>query len=433
MDEFSIENLAENILTRWLKTRVETVYGISIEPEVFPPDNSEFGDSTTNLPFNLAGVVKKSPVEIGREIIAENIPEIFSDAQVVGGYINFWLSDEYIHHMIRNIITHPECWGKIINHNPKKIQVEFVSANPTGPLNIVSARAATVGSTLANVLSAIGNNVQTEFYVNDAGNQIKLLTESFNIRIAQIKGENVQLPENAYHGEYLIEYAREYMENDEPIPAMDWILERILAEQKETLHRFRTDFDVWFSEREFRKSGKIEQVLNRLEQKSLIYHNEGAKWFSASKIDPDVEDFVLVKSDGEWAYGLVDIAYHINKFEERQFDIVYTILGPDHHGHKARLETAMNALGHKNKLKIIILQQVNLIENGERVMMSKRAGKLITMDVLVDDVGVDAARYFFLARKAEAHLDFDINLARDTSEENPVYYIQYAYARINGI
>ena len=417
-----------------MNKRTKQLYDIEIAPEIFEPDNFEFGDLSTNLPFKLTKAVRKAPNIIGQEILNTDIPKIFSQAKIAGaGYINFWLSDDYLHNNIININKHPDEWGKFSTEYSKNIQIEFVSANPTGPLNIVSARAAAVGSTIANLLESIGHNVITEFYVNDAGNQVRLLGESFLYRIAQIKGENVEMPEDGYLGEYLVDYAREYIEKSPDENPNEWILQKILSEQKEILARFRTHFDSWFSESEFRKTGKVEQVLQRLIDKGLVYEYEGAKWFKASQINLDAKDFVLVKSDGQWAYGLVDIAYHANKFEERGFDIVYTILGPDHHGHKARMESAMKALGHDDKLKIIILQQVNLIEQGNKVKMSKRAGKIITMDVLLEDVGVDAARYFFLARKAESHLDFDLDLARKTSDENPVYYIQYAYARIQSI
>ena len=432
MDKFF--KLPEKILGRYIGERVKTLYGAEPEVEVSYTDNFDFGDLTTNVAFSLAKVAKKAPVKIAEEIAAGDIPPIFSRADVVKGYINFWFAEKFLSDVAERIIAAPEGWGFVQpDEEPKKIQVEFVSANPTGPLNVVSARAATVGSVLVEALRRLGHSVVAEYYINDAGNQIRLLEESFVARIRQVKGEDVPVPEDGYHGEYLLDYAREYVEAGEPGSPGEWILQRIISEQKRVLERFRTHFDVWFSEREFRKSGKVEQVLRRLEEGGYTYKSGGALWFAASKINPEVDDFVLVKSDGQWAYGLVDIAYHAHKFEERGFDIVYTILGPDHHGHKLRMETAMKALGHEGKLQVLILQQVNLIEGGKRVMMSKRAGKLITMDVLIDEVGVDAARYFFLSRRAEAHLDFDLDLARDTSEENPVYYVQYAHARIRSI
>ena len=424
----------EKILARWLSDRANQLYGVEIEAEIFEPDNPEFGDLSTNLPFKLARTVRKPPKVIGEEILEADIPKIFSRAEMAGaGYINFYFDIDYLHSVVLDVNRNPDEWGRFQIENPKNIQIEFVSANPTGPLNIVSARAAAVGSTIAKLLELAGNKVTTEFYINDAGNQIRLLGESFRCRIEQVKGKQCEMPEDGYFGEYLVDYAREYVEKSPSEPPDEWILRRILDEQREILEKFRTHFDSWFSESEFRKTGKVEQVLERLTHSGLVYEYEGAKWFSASEINADAKDFVLIKSDGEWAYGLVDIAYHANKFEERGFDIVHTILGPDHHGHKARMESAMKALGHDGKLKIIILQQVNLIEGGEKVKMSKRAGKIITMDTLIEDVGIDAARYFFLARKAESHLDFDLALARKTSDENPVYYIQYAYARIQSI
>jgi len=424
-----------NILESWLAGRVKELFNAEVTIDITEPVNFNFGDLSTNLPFKLAKIAKKSPGQIGEEILSASIPEIFDRAEIAGtGYINFWLAEGFLHNIIRNIIQSPEEWFlKDCRNQPENIQIEFVSANPTGPLNIVSARAASVGSTLANTLRSAGHDVTTEFYINDCGNQIQLLRKSFGARILQIKGENTAIPEDGYRGEYLRDYAHEYLESNSQTTSEKWILQRILHEQKETLAGFNTDFDVWFPESKIRESNKVAEILERLDIDGYTYKSDNALWFAASQVNSAVEDFVLVKSDGEWAYGLVDIAYHADKFEGRRFDRIYTILGPDHHGHKARMETAMKALGHDEKLIVLILQQVNLIEGGEKVKMSKRLGKLITMKELMDDVGVDAARYFFLARRMEAHLDFDLNLARNTSEENPVYYIQYAYARIISI
>ncbi len=417
----------------WLSERTKALYGVDVDAEVTEPESPDFGDWTTNVPFQLARMLRKPPQAIGEEIVADKLPPGVGRAEVVGGYINFWLSERFLCDVVREVNFAPQRWGCIDYGRGELVQVEFVSANPTGPLNVVSARAAAAGSTLANALKAAGFKVKTEYYLNDAGNQIRLLGESFRARLAQLRGEEAEIPEGGYHGEYLLDYAREYLESAPGLSPDEWILRRIVEQQKSTLSRFRVHFDCWFSEREFRRSGKVEEVLDRLGRAGLTYEKDGALWFAASKVSPQVDDFVLVKSDGEWAYGLVDIAYHANKFEERGFSRVYTILGPDHHGHKARLEAAMKALGHEGKLCVLILQQVNLVEDGKRIKMSKRAGKLVTMDELIDDVGVDAARFFFLARRMEAHLDFDMNLARDTSEKNPVYYIQYAHARIQSI
>ncbi|MCD6418919.1 arginine--tRNA ligase [bacterium] len=434
--KYSMMNIfkTNRTIVDWLAGRAAELYDVDVVPDVFEPESLDFGDWTTNLPFQLARVARKSPADIATEIVDAELPKNISSAEVAGaGYINFRISKDALAGMVLSIISEPDRWGFSSPEKNVKIQVEFVSANPTGPMNIVSARAAAVGSTIANALRTAGYDVSTEFYLNDAGNQIRLLGESFLARIEQLRGKSAEIPEGGYFGEYLLDYAREYLSSGASENPQEWILKKITSEQKSVLKKFNTEFDVWFSEREFRSSGKVEEVLSRLRDGEHTYIKDGAEWFAASKIADDVEDFVLVKSDGEWAYGLVDIAYHINKFEERGFDIVYTILGPDHHGHRARLETAMKALGHPDKLKVLILQQVNLIENGEKIKMSKRAGKIITMTELIDDVGVDAARYFFLARKMEAHLDFDLDLARNTSDENPVYYIQYAYARIRSI
>ena len=424
---------AKKVLADWLSERVKNLFGEQFEPEIAEPENPDFGDLTTNVAFSLAKSLKKPPKFIAEKIVEADIPEFIEKAQVVGGYINFWLSKRFLVENAISAINDDAHWGKTILDKVQRINLEFVSANPTGPLNVVSARAAAVGSTLANLLIAIGHDVTTEYYINDAGNQIKLLGESFRARIAQLKGEHAEIPEDGYHGEYLIDYAKEYIEKNPSETPDEWIVKRIIKEQMETLRIYNTYYDVMFSEREFRESGKVEEVLKRLGESGLTYEKDSALWFSASKLRDDVEDFVLVRSNGEWTYGLVDLAYHANKFEERGFEKVINILGPDHHGHKARLEAGMKALGHDGKLSVLILQQVNLVEDNVKVKMSKRAGKLVTMKELIEDIGVDAARYFFLARRMEAHLDFDLNLARTTTEENPVYYIQYAHARIKSI
>jgi arginyl-tRNA synthetase len=425
--------LAHNEISNWLSNRILQLYGLDDEPEVLEPENPQFGDFTTNVAFQLAKKVRKAPLSIAEEIVNSDLPECIKGADVTAGYINFSLSNDVISSIIRNLLSNPDDWRKLHTEKAKKIQVEFVSANPTGPLNIVSARAAAVGSTMANILGSAGHNVTTEFLLNDTGNQIHLLDNSFEARIAQIKGNEATIPENGYHGEYIKDYAAEYIESGTHVKPEKWILNKITSEQKQSLEKFRTHFDVWFSEKKFRRSGKIESIIQRLESLGTTYERDKATWFAASKFNSNIKDFVLIKSDGEWAYGLVDIAYHANKFEERGFDKVYTILGPDHYGHRDRLEASMKALGHEDKLKILILQQVNIIEGSEKVKMSKRAGKIITMDELIDDVGVDAARFFFLARRMEAHLDFDLDLARETSDVNPVYYVQYAHARIRSI
>ncbi len=422
------------ILESWLSMRAFQLWGLNVIPEIAEPESPAFGDWTSNLPFKLASTLGRSPKEIAKQIIDAPLPKVINSARVAGsGYINFDYSDESLFTMLRSIISNPAKWGMIASDNPKKIQVEFVSANPTGPLNIVSARAAAVGSTMVNLLRAIGHNVVAEYYVNDAGTQMRLLGESFRARIAQLQGQDVLLPEEGYLGEYLVDYARQYLNSNTNEPPEKWIVNRILSEQKDTLQTFATEFDVWFSESEFRKRGKVEQIIKKFREMGLVYESDGALWFAASKVAEDVEDFVLIRANGEWTYALVDIAYHAEKLEERGFDFVHTIIGPDHHGHQTRMYSAMKTLGHDGKLTVHILQQVNLIEGGEKVKMSKRAGKMASMRDLIEDIGVDAARYFFLARRLEAHLDFELELARKTSEENPVYYIQYAHARIRSI
>ena len=321
--------------------------------------------------------------------------------------------------------------------------MEFISANPTGPLNVVSARAAAFGDTLCRIMRFIGYKAYKEFYINDAGNQVDILAESLELRYRELHGEKIdEFPPEAYHGEYIKEIAAKlnsveskllhYSELDRLRKMKHFALEEIHRMQKESLERFDVNFDNWMSEKKLRQEGTVEEVLSYLAEAHCTYEKDEAIWFSSTEFG-DEKDRVLMKADGNTTYLVPDIAYHLTKYQ-RKFDYLIDILGPDHHGYVPRLKAAIIALGHDvNKLEIIYLQHITLFEGGEQVKMSKRAGKIVTMDDLIDEVGKDAARYFFISRKPNAHLDFDLRLAKKKSNENPVYYIQYAYARINSI
>ncbi len=435
-----------------LSDTVKQLWGQTVTPEILIPDDFEFGDLATNAAFQLASLVKKAPKTIAQEIVDNiELPEDIAIAEPAGaGYVNFRYSEQFLHDMLAEIISEPEDFGKLNLGANERIQIEYVSANPTGPLNVVSARAAAVGSSLINILRHAGYNVDGEYYLNDAGGQVEMLHESFLARIRQGAGLDWEIPpEDGYHGEYLKDLATRYADSspkeyrklietwekdEEPnsAHAREWVLNELIASIKTDLQEFNTNFDRFFSEAKFRESGKVESVLDRLREQDSLIEKEGAVWFAADKFDDREEPFVLVKSDSEYAYAAVDIAYHQDKFD-RGYERVFDIWGPDHHGHIGRMKAAMKALGHEGKFDVLTLQQVNLLESGEKLVMSKRTGNIVTLRELIEDVGVDVARYFFIARRMEAHLDFDLDLAREESEENPVFYIQYAHARICNI
>jgi len=435
-----------------ISSTVKRLYNVDATPDFTVPDNLDFGDLTTNVPFQLASFARKSPRAISAEIAAElELPNYIESAEPAGGgFINFRYSIDFLREMLSEIISRPSDFGRIPIGNKHKVQIEYVSANPTGPLNIVSARAAAVGSSLVNILNHVHFDAHGEYYINDSGNQIEMLARSFIARIRQGAGLDWDIPQtDGYHGEYLADLAAEYADSfpekhrklveaweKEESPNLEhpgeWILKRLIGDIKSNLDDFRTEFDSFSSEREIRRSGKVELTLEKLHEHGDLFEKDSATWFAANKYNPDEDPFVLIKSDGQYAYAAVDIAYHQDKFD-RGFETAIDIWGPDHHGHVSRMKAAMDALGHREKFGVIILQQVNLLEGGEKVRVSKRAGHLVTLRELLDDVGVDAARYFFIARRTEAHLDFDLDLARSQSDENPVYYIQYAHARICNI
>ncbi|MCK4696344.1 MAG: arginine--tRNA ligase, partial [Candidatus Cloacimonetes bacterium] len=369
----------------------------------------------------------------------------YKSAEVAGpGFINFKVANNVYHKILVSIVNKNLHFGSSNYGRKKKILIEFVSANPTGPLNVVSARAAAYGDSLNRIMNFVGFESFTEFYVNDAGNQVDILAESIEIRYRELYGERIHdFPSEAYHGEYVKELAAKLnsiegsklfhiSEKDRLERMKDFALEEIHALQLESLEKFGVSFDNWMYEKKLRQEGILEEALSYLAEEKCTYDNDDAVWFSASKYG-DEKDRVLIKSDGNPTYLVPDIAYHITKYQ-RGFDYLIDVLGPDHHGHVAKLKAAIRALKYNvDKLEVIYLQQINIFEHGEKVMMSKRAGKIITMDELIREVGRDAARYFFIDRKPNAHLNFDLELAKKKSSENPVYYVQYAHARICSI
>lgn len=424
--------------------------------EVERPKDRAHGDWATNVALVLARSARKSPRDVAAAVVEHlNIAGTFIEsAEVAGpGFINFHLKDEWLHEVVRVALEKGADFGKTDEGKGRRVLVEFVSANPTGPLNVVSARHATVGDVLCNVLAAAGYDVDREYYVNDAGNQVRMLSISMDVRVRQLQGEDIELPEGAYPGDYMIPVAQAFLDEhgtserpdgppswQEGAPANsayeDWLqrlakfaVDYFVAEQKDVLKDYRVQFDRWFHETEVRDSGGAQGVVDKLKAAGHTYEKDGALWMRSTEFG-DNDDRVLIKSDGEFTYFVPDTAYHMNK-AERGYDIFINLLGRDHYGYHVRLAAALNALGvDPNRLEAIYLQLVHLVRGGEEVRMSKRRGEFVTMREFLDEVSVDAARWFFLMRSADVELDFDLDLANMQTSDNPVYYVQYAHARI---
>ncbi len=410
------------------------------------PKIKEHGDFSSNVALISSKMNEKNPMELA-EIFQTKLKRSkhFDDVTIAKpGFINFTISRNLYVDVIKNILESGEDYGRSEYGEGKKVLLEFVSANPTGPLNIVSARAAAYGDSLHRIMSFIGFDPTREFYINDAGNQVEILAESIELRFREILGERIgDMPIEAYHGEYVKDLAAKlntlegsrilHMSEIERIQKIKkFALEEIHEMQVESLEKFDVEFDSWISEKAIRSMGIIEEVLSYLYESKVTYEKDDAIWFMASKFG-DEKDRVLLKADGLPTYFVPDIAYHTTKYQ-REYDVMIDVLGPDHHGYIQRLIAALNALKYDDqKLEFVFLQQVNLFNEGEKIKMSKRAGKIVTMDELIDEVGKDAARFFFIDRKPTSHLNFDLELAKKQSAENPVYYCQYAYARICSI
>ncbi|MFY9543812.1 MAG: arginine--tRNA ligase [Bacillota bacterium] len=411
--------------------------------------NKAHGDFATPVALALASKVGRKPREIADAIVAnleikEDKRDYIQRVEVAGpGFINFFLSRRWLEDAVKAIIKAGSLYGMSTTGGGRRILLEFVSANPTGPMNVVNARAAAVGGSLANILKAAGYDVSTEYYINDAGGQINVLGASCELRYLELKGEDIEFPEWGYQGSYIVDIARLAVEkHGKELESMgaeeraeffkDFALSHMLQDQKASLSRFGVEFDVWFSERQLVDSGAVSWVIDTLQERGMVYEAEGALWLRTTEFG-DEKDRVLVKSDGNYTYLAGDIAYHKNKLD-RGFDLLIDIWGPDHHGHVVPTRAGLQALGHPgSSLEVLLLQFLSLMSSGERVKMSKRAGEFVTMDDLIDEVGKDAARYFLLMRNIESHLEFDLALAKEESQANPVYYIQYAHARICSI
>ncbi|TYR80207.1 arginine--tRNA ligase [Priestia megaterium] len=417
-------------------------------PEVVleTPKDKAHGDYSTNMAMQLARIAKKAPRVIAEELVShfDKSKASIEKIEIAGpGFINFYMNNSYLTELIPAILQAGEAYGETNVGNGQKIQVEFVSANPTGDLHLGHARGAAVGDSLCNVLAKAGYDVSREYYINDAGNQINNLAFSVEARYMQALGMDKEMPADGYHGEDIVnigkrlaeEYGDKYVHASEEERfeffrqyGLDYELEKL----KRDLEHFRVKFDVWYSETSLYKNSKIEEALDTLKKQGHVYEEDGATWFRSTTFGDD-KDRVLIKNDGSFTYLTPDIAYHQDKIK-RGFDKLINIWGADHHGYIPRMKAAIQALGYdKDTLEVEIIQMVQLYQNGEKMKMSKRTGKAVTMRDLVEEVGLDATRYFFAMRSADTHLDFDLDLAVSQSNENPVYYAQYAHARICSI
>lgn len=436
-----LEAVRDAVVAAGLASREELP---SITLEV--PKDKSHGDLATNAAMQLTRIAKKNPRQIA-EAILEHIDvkkASIEKAEIAGpGFINFTLNKSYLYPVIEQVYAQGEDYGRVQLGQGQRVQVEFVSANPTGSLHLGHARGAAVGDALCNILDFAGYEVTREYYINDAGNQVENLCKSIEARYLQALGQDAEMPEDGYHGEDIKGFAKELVaEKGDSLLSMDpgertaffrsYGLEKELGKIKRDLARFRVHFDEWFSETSLYEKGLVEASLDELKAKGQVYEQDGATWLRTTEYGDD-KDRVLVKNDGTYTYLTPDIAYHRDKYN-RGYDRMINIWGADHHGYIPRMKAAMQAIGNDpDKLTVLIAQMVSLFQNGEKVKMSKRTGKAVTMEDLMEEVGIDAIRYFFTMRSMDSHLDFDMDLAISTSNENPVFYVQYAHARICSI
>ena len=445
------EGLIEESLVRLINQAVIKAFP-SISSKELPtyleiPKEYKFGDLSSTVALRLTRLLNKPSLEVANILKDEIAARINSSAlnKVIlkvetapNGFINFFIKNEYLYQLLTLIIETKDGFGRQDIGNKSKVNIEFVSANPTGPLSLAHGRQAAVGDALANLLEFLGFQVTREYYLNDEGRQINLLGQSLESRTRELLGEAEKFPEDGYQGQYIYDIAKEIIANNLAIDKQkleffrEYAVDHILNTIKKDLQDFGVTFDVWFSQKELRKSGDIDKAIELFKKKELAYEKEGALWFKSTLFGDD-KDRVIIKSDGTFTYLAPDIAYHKDKFK-RRFNWLINLWGPDHHGYISRLRAAVRALGHKEEsLDIIIVQLATLLKGEEVISMSTRRGEFVTLSQVMKEVGKDVARFFFLARRTESHLDFDLELAKKESQENPVYYIQYAYARINSI
>ena len=444
-------SVKDNVVTL-LREKITAAIGAAY-PEADMPDfvvevpkDKTHGDFSTNAAMLLTRALKCAP-----RVIAENITAQFADddlvekTEVAGpGFINFYLNNSWLYDVLGKIEEEGDGFGKTDTFKGKKVMIEFISANPTGPMHMGNARGGAIGDSLAAAFKMAGADVTREFYVNDAGAQIEKFGRSLEARYIEELTGKADFPEDGYQGEDIREHAKEYIklygdvlfsksEEERRKALSDYALKLNLERLHTDLEKYNINYDVWFRESALYASGEVYDTISALKESGVAYDKEGATWFKSTSFGSEKDD-VLVRANGIPTYFAADIAYHRNKFEKRGFDIVINIWGADHHGHIARMKGAMQALGiNPDRLIVVTMQLVRLVENGETVRMSKRTGKMISLTDLVEDIGVDAARFFFNLRQAGSHFEFDLSLAAQQSNENPVFYVQYAHARMCSI
>jgi arginyl-tRNA synthetase len=430
------------------KAQVEGQLPAIALPEVIVehPQNPEHGDYASSLPLKMAKAARMNPMAIANTLakLLTETKEIKKVSVAAPGFINFTLTDTWLTEQVKEILSEGENYGNLALGKGAKAQIEFVSVNPTGPIHVGHGRGAVLGSTLASVLKAAGYTVEREYYVNDAGNQMDAFYRSLYCRYLQALGKECEMPTDGYQGFYPVELAKKIVAEKRnsflSVPAEKAVQEigkfalpKVIANIKADLKLLGVDFDVWFSERTLFEKGQYEKAMALLKKGGHIQEREGAQWFVSTALGED-KDNVLVRTNGSPTYFASDVAYHYNKFLERKFDKVIDIWGADHQGHVSRMKAVVGALGiEPERLKIIISQMVTLRRGENLIRVSKRTGELITLRELIEEVGADACRFFFLSRSADSQMDFDLELAKKESADNPVYYVQYAHARISSI
>lgn len=438
--------LAEKIRQTAQKAIAEGVVKEGALPKVLltVPPKKEFGDFATNFAMQSARSLHCNPRVLAQYIVEHLTGGYVQKAEIAGpGFINFYLNPDWVWDMLAEIVEAGENYGNLSPVAGEKIQLEYVSANPTGPLHVGHGRGAAVGSALGNLLKAAGYQVEREYYINDAGNQMDNLARSVNARYLELSGRTCEFPEDGYHGQDIVETARRIlnkygdkflqMEEAERLEQFKTIAyEEKLAALREDLEHFNVHFDSWFSEKTLHEGNKIKEACDTLLAKGYMYEKDGALWLKSTEFGDD-KDRVVIRDNGVPTYFAADIAYHTNKFQ-RGFDRVINLWGADHHGYIARMKAAMQCMGFRpEQLEILVLQMVRLLRDGQEVKMSKRTGQSVTLNELIEEVGTDAARFFFIMRSIDSQLDFDLDLAKKKSNDNPVFYVQYAHARICSI
>lgn len=411
------------------------------------PANREHGDYAVNAAMVWSKIFRTAPRKIAETVLknADFANTYIDRYEIAGpGFINFFLSDSYYADILADVYEKGEDYGKSNYGKGKRVLVEFVSANPTGPMHIGNARGGALGDCLASVLEAAGYYTEREFYINDAGNQINKFGLSLDLRYLQLYKDGIVMPEDSYHGDDIIAHAKAFSEmygdsyvnkpeSERRKALVDFALPKNIQGLHDDLLKYRIEYNTWFKESSLHKSGETDKIIELLKKSGYTYETDGALWFKATDFGCD-KDFVLVRANGVPTYVVPDIAYHYNKLVTRNFDKAIDVLGADHHGYVPRLKAALTALGvDASKLDVVLMQMVRLVRDGEVIKASKRSGKAITLVTLLDEVPIDAARFFFNLREPNSHFDFDLDLAVNESNSNPVYYVQYAYARICSI